>query len=91
MAALPASDLPTLARKLARTTEAGMDLARIRQKYPNAYQQWTAVSDRRLMEAYTNGGSVAELAEEFGRNRNAIRSRLVKLGIDPDGPRPPPP
>ena len=87
---VPATDLPALARRLARGQGPGLDLARIRQKYPNAYQPWTAVADRRLMEAYTNGRSVAELAEEFGRHRNAIRTRLVKHGIDPDGPRPPP-
>jgi hypothetical protein len=84
---MPATDLATIARKLARRTEPGLDLVAIRRKYPNAYQPWTAVADRRLMEKFGNGHTVAELAEEFGRGRGAIRSRLTKLDIDPDGPR----
>ena len=84
---MPATDLATIARKLARRTEPGLDLVAIRRKYPNAYQPWTAVADRRLMEQYQNGAAVADLAIEFGRHRNAIRTRLTKLGIDPDGPR----
>ncbi|MBM7788645.1 hypothetical protein [Tenggerimyces flavus] len=86
---LPATDLAAIARRLARGTGPALDLASIRRKYPNAYQPWTAVADRQLMEKYQNGTTVAELADHFGRHRNAIRTRLTKLGIDPDGPRGP--
>lgn len=84
---LPATDLAAIARRLMRGTGPGLDLAMIRRKYPNAYQPWTAVADRQLMERFQNGQPLSELAESFGRGRGAIRSRLTKLGIDPDGPR----
>lgn len=84
---VPATDLAALARRLAARAGPGLDLAAIRRKYPNAYQPWTAVGDRQLMERFMNGTTVTELAEEFGRGRGAIRSRLTKLGIDPDGQR----
>ncbi len=84
---VPATDLAPLARRLAARAGPGLDLAAIRRKYPNAYQPWTAVGDRQLMERFQNGSTVTELASELGRGRGAIRSRLTKLGIDPDGQR----
>ena len=50
-----------------------------KQLHANAYAKWTPEDDALLMELYTNGLSVKELMERFGRNRGAIRSRLKKL------------
>jgi len=50
-----------------------------KQLHANAYAKWTPEDDALLMELYTNGLSVKELMEQFGRNRGAIRSRLKKL------------
>ena len=47
--------------------------------HANAYAKWTTEDDKLLMELYSNGTSVKELMERFGRNRGAIRSRLKKL------------
>ena len=54
--------------------------SRIRKRYPNAYQPWTAEDGRELCQLRDDGWEVAELAERFGRQPGAIRSRLRKLG-----------
>ncbi|MBI2462772.1 MAG: AAA family ATPase [Candidatus Spechtbacteria bacterium] len=56
-------------------------LAKIREKYPNAYQPWTQEHDARLQEFFADKVSVASIAKTFGRQSSAIRSRLVKLGL----------
>ena len=53
-----------------------------RQKYPKAYEKWSAVEDERLIRQRRIGTSIAELAEMFERGPNAIQARLVKLGIE---------
>ena len=55
-------------------------LDEIRQKYPNAYEKWSAEEDERLRQQY--GRNISELAELFGRQPSAIRSRLTKLGLE---------
>jgi hypothetical protein len=44
-----------------------------------AYTPWTPTADWQLIVEYHNGGTVAELAELFGRSPGAIRSRLLKV------------
>ena len=52
-----------------------------RKKMPSKTgQPWTAEEDARLVEAYESGREIAALAEEHGRTRGAITSRLTKLG-----------
>ncbi|MBO0841288.1 MAG: hypothetical protein J2O49_10775, partial [Sciscionella sp.] len=61
-------------------------------KPANGNQPWTAELDERLASRWaqapdtTAAKAIATLAEEFGRSRGGIRSRLVKLGCDPDHP-----
>lgn len=67
----------------------------VRRRYPNAYQRWAPEDDQVLLELHASGSGVDELAERFARQPSAIRSRLVKLGVDepspsPQGPAPPP-
>ncbi|MGD2181888.1 dual OB domain-containing protein [Lusitaniella coriacea] len=56
-------------------------LEKIRQKYPNAYAPWLPEDDAQLEKRFEQGDSIADLAEHFGRQPNAIRSRLKKLGL----------
>ena len=56
-------------------------VAEIRREYPNAYLRWTAESDAALLAAYQSGHDVAALADTFGRQPSAIRSRLNHLGV----------
>ncbi|MDB5160814.1 MAG: putative helicase [Candidatus Saccharibacteria bacterium] len=55
-------------------------LAKMRQKYPNAYTPWTEDDDKRLVDAFSSGKkiSVKELTQSFGRHPGSIRARLEK-------------
>ena len=57
-------------------------VAEVRREYPNAYLPWTAESDAALLAAYQGGHDVAALADTFGRQPSAIRSRLNRLGVN---------
>ncbi|WP_189055121.1 hypothetical protein [Longimycelium tulufanense] len=59
----------------------------------NSFQPWTSELDERLRTAWMSGDELlsayeltGRLATEFDRSRNAIRSRLARLGCDPDIP-----
>lgn len=54
---------------------------KIRETHPNAYRPWDIAQDEKLRELFSERISVSELAEIFGRNKGAIRSRLKKLGL----------
>ncbi len=63
----------------------------VRPQPANAKQPWTAELDEELREAWltpTDQGSVADLirslAERMGRSPTSIRSRLPRVGCDPD-------
>lgn len=51
------------------------------QKPSNAGKPWLKEDDERLLALYTSGMSVGAIAEQFGRTKGAIQSRLVKHGI----------
>lgn len=50
-----------------------------KQLYANAYAPWTDEDDALLIRLHSEGKSVKELMEVFGRNRGAITSRIKKL------------
>ena len=52
-----------------------------KQENPNAYEPWTEEADSELTELWSNGMSVAEIAEYFGRKNSAIITRLKRLGL----------
>jgi len=57
----------------------------MREKHPNAYKPWSADDDARLTELFRDDKKVSVLVKEFGRQRGAIESRLVRLGlVEPD-------
>jgi hypothetical protein len=64
--------------------EPAYQLAEIRQTYPKAYARWSPEDDATLREAYESGQDLESLADAFGRNKGAIRSRLMRLGFPPD-------
>ena len=60
-------------------------LETMREKHPNAYKPWSADDDARLTELFRDDKKVSVLVKEFGRQRGAIESRLVRLGlVEPD-------
>ncbi|HVZ75826.1 MAG TPA: PIF1 family DEAD/DEAH box helicase [Candidatus Paceibacterota bacterium] len=53
----------------------------LRQKHPNAYRPWSREEDESLKELFLSNASQKELSTRFGRQRGAIRARLIKLGL----------
>lgn len=53
----------------------------IREKYQSAYKPWTREDDEKLKYLSAEGKSNSELAQLFGRESGAIKSRLRKLGV----------
>ncbi len=60
----------------------------LRQRYPKAFTKWTDDQDQALLAEYqraAEGGRRVDwkkLSEPFGRNVNAIKLRLERLGVD---------
>lgn len=52
-----------------------------KQENPNAYEPWTEEADAELTRMWTEGISVQEIADHFGRKNSAIITRLKKLGL----------
>lgn len=52
-----------------------------KQENPNAYEPWTEEADAELARLWSEGKSVADIADHFGRKNTAIKTRLKKLGL----------
>ena len=52
-----------------------------RQENPNAYDPWTDEADAKLKQMWSDGMSIADIAEYFGRKQSAIITRIKRLGI----------
>ena len=52
-----------------------------RQENPNAYDPWTKDDDKLLKEMWSEGKSVADIAEHFRRKESAIIVRIKKLKL----------
>ena len=54
---------------------------KVREEHKNAYKEWSENDDELLMKLYSEGMSVSDLCNEFGRQNGGIRSRLKKLKL----------
>ena len=52
-----------------------------RQENPNAYDPWTEDDDKLLKEMWSEGKSIADIAEHFRRKESAIIVRIKKLKL----------
>ena len=52
-----------------------------KQENPNAYEPWTEEADSELARLWSEGKSVADIADHFGRKNTAIITRLKKLKL----------
>ena len=59
-----------------------MGFDEVRTRYPRAYERWTEAEDKQLSDLLDMGETVARIAGNLGRNRGAIRSRILKLGLE---------
>ncbi len=57
-------------------------MAKIRSIHPNAYTKWTDEENERLTKLKADGRSLKEISEKLGRQPSAIRSQLIKKGIE---------
>lgn len=69
---------------LSNFCEPGHSVDAVRQMYPNAYKSWAKEDDERLKGLVAEGERLSRIAELFGRQPSAIRSRIAKI-IGPDG------
>ncbi len=60
-------------------------LARIKEKYPNAYSRWTEHEEQELLQLLKEKVPISTIAEILGRQPSAIRSRRRKLDSIADG------
>lgn len=65
-----------------KSSETGWNakLAKMRQKYPNAYKPWSEKDDKMLVKLFSTGQKIdiKKLTKRFGRHPDSIRSRLKK-------------
>lgn len=52
-----------------------------KQENPNAYEPWTEEADAELARLWSEGMSLTDIADHFGRKNTAIITRLKKLGL----------
>lgn len=53
-----------------------------RARYPKAFMKWSAEEDAELAAMYSGQCSWREMSAHFGRNTNALKLRLERLGFD---------
>lgn len=70
------------ALELNHPPDRGARIARIKAEYPNAYERWTPEDDAALADIHRSGATVSAMADYFGRQPSAIRSRLIKLQLE---------
>lgn len=57
-------------------------LAKIKEKYPRAYEKWTEAEEDELRRMQSSGKSLIEIAVALSRQPSAIRTRLERLGLE---------
>ena len=73
------SDAPRCVTKISENENYDDFIAK--QENPNAYEPWTEEADAELARLWSEGKSVADIADHFGRKNTAIITRLKKLGL----------
>lgn len=58
-----------------------INVSKMRQTHPRAYEPWTADETNSLNVMFRQGVSLKNMAETLGRGEGAIRARLEKMGI----------
>lgn len=52
-----------------------------KQEHPNAFDPWTENADSELTQMWSEGASINDMAEHFGRKPSAIITRIKKLNL----------
>lgn len=56
-------------------------MQRLKDRHARAYEKWTPQEEEQLTQLIAEGHTVARIAGRLGRNRGAIRARLIRLGL----------
>ena len=64
-----------------RSSEVDSWLQKARSKYANAYVAWTDTEIEQLIEESKKGLSIRQMSETHRRSYGAIRSRLIRMGL----------
>ncbi len=67
------------------TEDPAYSVQEIRQQHARAYEKWSREEDEELVGKHGMGSNLSDLAEHFGRQPSAIRSRLKMLGLSKPG------
>ncbi len=70
------------AEVVAASRETSRDhMAQLKQRHRRAYEAWTDEEEEQLRRLIDDGHTIARIAGRLERNRGAIRSRIVRLGL----------
>ena len=58
-----------------------INLSKLREKYPRAYEPWENREDNLLTSLFNEGKSFEEMAQSLERQVGAIKARLVRLEL----------
>ena len=58
-----------------------LTMAKLREKYPRAYVEWTPREDERLADMYQKGATINDIAKRHQRQPGAIHARLNRLNL----------
>ena len=58
-----------------------VDVTKLRETHPRAYEKWETAEDNRLVALFKEGRKPDEIASLLGRQRGAIVARLKGLGL----------
>ena len=57
-----------------------IDVSKVREEYPRAYEKWTPAEDTELVNLFKNRARIEDISARLKRQPGAITSRLLKLG-----------
>lgn len=63
------------------TSPKKFSIKELRKEHPNAYKKWDEKEELKLKKLYESGKNISEVADDLGRKRGGIRSRLKKIGL----------
>ena len=58
-----------------------LNVSKLRQAHPRAYEPWTTDETNSLNVMFRQGVCIKDISEKIGRGEGAIRSRLEKIGL----------
>lgn len=74
----------------AQTRHSAERLRQVKERYPQAYERWTADDDALLLRMVRDRVPISQISNALRRQPGGIRSRISQLGLDRTDPENPP-